>query len=124
LPYALWAYRTSERIAIVAMPYSLMFRDEVAIPLKIEIPSLRIALKDIMKEPQHFLFLLRGKCINKKKGSFERTSTVNNLAKLKVTLKSDLLHSSTREKGFNLLACKTSRYKLITIQEPKFKKLA
>ena len=53
LPYALWAYRTSERIATGATPYSLMFGDEAVIPLEIEIPSLRITLKDVMKEPQY-----------------------------------------------------------------------
>ena len=53
LPYALWAYRTSERIATGATPYSLVFGDETVIPLEIEIPSLRIALKDVMKEPQY-----------------------------------------------------------------------
>ena len=52
LPYALWAYRTSVRIAIGATPYSSVYGDEVVIPLEIEIPSLRIVLKDIMKEPQ------------------------------------------------------------------------
>jgi len=52
LPYALWAYRTSMRIATGATPYSLGYGDEVVIPLEIEIPSLRITLKDIMKEPQ------------------------------------------------------------------------
>lgn len=51
LPYALWAYRTSMRIATGATPYSLVYGDEVVIPFEIEIPSLRIALKDIMKEP-------------------------------------------------------------------------
>ena len=51
LPYALWAYRTSVRIETGATPYSLVYGDEVVIPLEIEIPSLRIALKDIMKEP-------------------------------------------------------------------------
>jgi len=52
LPYALWAYRTSMRTAIGATPYSLVYGDEAVIPLEIEIPSLRIALKDIMKESQ------------------------------------------------------------------------
>jgi len=51
-PYALWAYKNSIRIAIGATPYSLVYGDEVIIPFEIEIPSLRIALKDIMKEPQ------------------------------------------------------------------------
>jgi len=35
-----------------ATPYSLVYGDEAVIPLEIEIPSLRIALKDIMKESQ------------------------------------------------------------------------
>jgi len=52
LPYSLWSYRTSMRTMIGATPYSLVYGDEAAIPLEIEIPSLRIALKDIMKEPQ------------------------------------------------------------------------
>jgi len=52
LPYALWAYRISERTTIGATTYSLMYGDKVVIPLEIEIPSLRIALRDIMKEPQ------------------------------------------------------------------------
>ena len=52
LPYALWAYRTSMRTTIGATPYSLVYGYEVVIPLEIEIPSLRIALKDIMKESQ------------------------------------------------------------------------
>lgn len=30
-----------------------MFGDEAVIPLENEIPSLRIALKDVMKEPQY-----------------------------------------------------------------------
>ena len=52
LPYALWAYRISERIPIGATPYSLVYGDEVVIPLEIEIPSLRVALKDLIKEPR------------------------------------------------------------------------
>jgi len=52
LPYALWAYRTSMRIATGATPYSLVYGEEAVIPLEIEIPSLRIELKDIMKELQ------------------------------------------------------------------------
>jgi len=54
LPYALWAYRTSERIAISATPCSLVYGDEVVIPLEIEILYLRIALRDIIKEPQQW----------------------------------------------------------------------
>ena len=40
------------RKAIGATPYSLVYGDEVVIPLEIAIPSPRIELKDIMKEPQ------------------------------------------------------------------------
>ena len=40
------------RTAIGATPYSLVYGDEAVIPLEIEIPSLRIALKNIMKELQ------------------------------------------------------------------------
>jgi len=40
------------RTATSATPYSLVYGDEAVIPLEIEIPSLRFALKDIMKEPQ------------------------------------------------------------------------
>jgi len=54
LPYALWAYRTSERTTTGATPYSLVYGDEAVIPLEIEIPSLRITLKDIMKESQQW----------------------------------------------------------------------
>jgi len=52
LPYALWAYRTSERTTIGATPYSLVYGDESVIPIEIEIPYLRIALVDIMKGSQ------------------------------------------------------------------------
>ena len=48
-----WKHGTRKRIATGATPYSLVFGDEVVIPLEIEIPSLRIALKDVMKELQH-----------------------------------------------------------------------
>ena len=54
LPYALWEYRTSKRTTTGATPYSLVYGDEAVIPLEIEIPSLRIALKDIMKGPQQW----------------------------------------------------------------------
>ena len=40
------------RIATYATPYSLVYGYESIIPLEIEIPYLRIVLKDIMKEPQ------------------------------------------------------------------------
>jgi len=40
------------RIVKSATPYSLVYGYEAVIPLEIKIPSLRIALKDIMKESQ------------------------------------------------------------------------
>jgi len=54
LPYALWAYRTSEKITTGATPYSLMYGDEAIIPLEVEILSLRIALKHVIKESQQW----------------------------------------------------------------------
>jgi len=52
LSYALWTYKISVRIATSATPYSLVYGDEAIISLEIKISFLRIALKDIMKEPQ------------------------------------------------------------------------
>src|SRR5436189_4755094 len=40
----LWAYRTIVRTPKKAMPFSMVYGAEVVIPLKIQIPSLRIAL--------------------------------------------------------------------------------
>ncbi len=42
LPYALHAYQTSIRTSIGATPYSLVYRMEAVLPIKVEIPSPRI----------------------------------------------------------------------------------
>nr|XP_019068093.1 uncharacterized protein LOC104646966 [Solanum lycopersicum] len=42
LPYALLGYRTTVRTSIGAIPYLLVHGTEVVIPVKVEIPSLRI----------------------------------------------------------------------------------
>ncbi|WKA00253.1 hypothetical protein VitviT2T_018632 [Vitis vinifera] len=43
LPYALWAYRTSFRTSIGAIPYSLVYGMEAVLPVEIEMGSLRVA---------------------------------------------------------------------------------
>ncbi|KAL6348421.1 hypothetical protein AAG906_005729 [Vitis piasezkii] len=45
LSFALWAYGTSFRTSIGATPYSLVYGMEVVLPVKIEMGSLRVALK-------------------------------------------------------------------------------
>ncbi|KAK8676951.1 hypothetical protein V6N13_142509 [Hibiscus sabdariffa] len=41
-PFALLAYRTSVRTSTRATPYSLVYGTEAVLPLKVEIPSLRV----------------------------------------------------------------------------------
>ena len=50
---ALWAYRTSIRYPIGATPFSLVYGSEVVLPIKIELPSLRISLKNLMSEEEY-----------------------------------------------------------------------
>ena len=51
LPYALWVYRKTIRIAIGKTPFLLVYVDEVLVPLELELPSLRISLQgDITNE--------------------------------------------------------------------------
>ena len=45
LPFVLWAYRTSFRTSIGAMPYSLVYGMEAVLPIEIEMGSLRVALE-------------------------------------------------------------------------------
>ncbi|GKV11354.1 hypothetical protein SLEP1_g22618 [Rubroshorea leprosula] len=45
LPYALHAYRTSIRTSTGATPYSLVYGMEAVLPIKLEIPSMRILFK-------------------------------------------------------------------------------
>ncbi|XP_042519149.1 uncharacterized protein LOC122092913 [Macadamia integrifolia] len=50
LPYALWAYRTSIRTPIGATPYSLVYGMEAVLPVKLEVPSLRILMESHIPE--------------------------------------------------------------------------
>ena len=45
LLFALWAYHTSFRTSIGATPYSLVYGKEAVLPVKIEMRSLRVVLK-------------------------------------------------------------------------------
>ncbi|KAH9302830.1 hypothetical protein KI387_014413, partial [Taxus chinensis] len=51
---ALWAYRTSIRTPTGATPYSLVFGTESIIPLEIELPSLRISLRDYLDKDEDY----------------------------------------------------------------------
>ena len=44
LPEALWAYRTLQKTATGATPYSLVFGAEAVLPLEVHLPSLRVAI--------------------------------------------------------------------------------
>ena len=50
LPYALWGYRTTERISTGATPFSLTYGIEVVLPVELEVPSLRVMLKNQINE--------------------------------------------------------------------------
>lgn len=53
LPYALWLYIISIRIATGEIPFSLVYGDEFVVPLELELPSLRILLQgDISYEEE------------------------------------------------------------------------
>ncbi|KAG9447747.1 hypothetical protein H6P81_013875 [Aristolochia fimbriata] len=43
---ALWAYRTSFRTPTLSTPYSLVYGTEAVLPLEIQLPSLRIAMRE------------------------------------------------------------------------------
>ncbi|KAK4390190.1 hypothetical protein Sango_2082300 [Sesamum angolense] len=45
---ALWAYRTTHRTTTQATPYSLVYGVEAVLPLKSQIPSLRIAIQGLI----------------------------------------------------------------------------
>ncbi|KAA3478972.1 receptor-like protein 12 [Gossypium australe] len=42
LPFALYAYRTSARTSTGATPFSLVYGMEAVLPIKVEIPSIRV----------------------------------------------------------------------------------
>ena len=52
LPFVLWAYRTSFRTSIGAMPYSLVYGMEAVLPIEIEMGSLRVALEQQISETE------------------------------------------------------------------------
>lgn len=50
---ALWAYRTTYKTPTQSTPYALIYGDEDIIPIKLEIPSLRIAIQDGLTEDEN-----------------------------------------------------------------------
>ena len=52
LPFALHAYRTGVRMSTGATPYSLVYGMEVILPIKVEIPSLRVLKEVELKEAE------------------------------------------------------------------------
>ena len=44
-PFDLWGYRTSIHASTVATPYSLVYRCEAVLPIKVEIQSLRVLVE-------------------------------------------------------------------------------
>ncbi|XP_074267061.1 uncharacterized protein LOC141590363 [Silene latifolia] len=50
IPFALWGYRTSIRIATGATPYYLVYGMEAVQPIELEVPSLRILLESQVPE--------------------------------------------------------------------------
>ncbi|PKI58207.1 hypothetical protein CRG98_021400 [Punica granatum] len=52
LPYALLAYRTSIRTSTGAIPYSLVYGMEAVLPIKVEIPSMRILAEAELEEAE------------------------------------------------------------------------
>ncbi|KAH9324039.1 hypothetical protein KI387_004217, partial [Taxus chinensis] len=51
---ALWAYRTSIRTPIGVTPYSFVYGTEAIIPLEVEIPYLRISLRDYLDKDEDY----------------------------------------------------------------------
>ena len=45
LPFALWGYRTTMRIAIGQTPFSLVYSCEAVLPIETEIKSLRVVME-------------------------------------------------------------------------------
>ena len=52
LPFALCTYRTSVRTSMGATPYSLVYGMEAVLPVKVEIPSLRILSQTKLSEAE------------------------------------------------------------------------
>ena len=56
---ALWAYRTSIRTPTGATPFSLVYGSEAILPIEIELPSLRVSLKNLISEEDYRLARLQ-----------------------------------------------------------------
>jgi len=56
----LWAYRTTVRTPTKATPFSLVYGREAVLPLKIQIPSLRVALTTEMTNEEKHRLRLQG----------------------------------------------------------------
>ncbi|PKI53832.1 hypothetical protein CRG98_025773 [Punica granatum] len=52
LSFALLAYRTSIRLSTKATPYSLVYGMEAVLPVKVEIPSMRVLAESKLKEAE------------------------------------------------------------------------
>ena len=50
LPYALWGYRTTERVSTGATSFSLTYGMEAVLPVELEIPSLRVIMENRVNE--------------------------------------------------------------------------
>ena len=67
---ALWAYRTSICTPTGATPFSLVYGSEAILPIEIELPSLRVSLKNLISEEEYRvahlqeLALLDERCLN------------------------------------------------------------
>ena len=53
-----WAYRTSIYTPIGATPFSLVYGSKVVLPIKIDLPSLRISLNNLMSEEEYHVACL------------------------------------------------------------------
>ena len=49
----LWAYHTSIRTPTGATPFSLVYGSEAILPIEIELPSLRVSLKNLISEEEY-----------------------------------------------------------------------
>ena len=50
---ALWAYRTTYKMPTQSTPYALMYGVEAVLPLEIQIPSLRVAIREGLSEDEN-----------------------------------------------------------------------
>ncbi|KAH9293958.1 hypothetical protein KI387_040839, partial [Taxus chinensis] len=53
IPFALWAYRTSIRTPTGATPFSLIYGSEDVLPLEVQIPSLRVSLREFVSDEDY-----------------------------------------------------------------------